>query len=98
MTKYYLEVIKEGISICLDSDINYHHHFEIGDIIYINMYSDKGPKVVFGGYAEYNAEFTLDWNKTVSTRLSIAGCITKGIMADITKQVDRDFKLKQLGI
>ena len=53
------------------------------------MYSDKGPKVVFGGYAEYDAEFTLDWNKTCSTRLSVAACITKGILADITSQVDR---------
>jgi predicted RNA-binding protein (virulence factor B family) len=98
MTKYYLSVLKDNVSICLDTDVQYHHHFKVGDIIPIHMYSDKGPKVVFGGYAEYNAEFTLDWNKTVSTRLSIAGCITKGIMADITLQVDRDFKLKQLGI
>jgi hypothetical protein len=98
MTKYYLSVLKDNVSICLDTDVQYHHHFKVGDIIPIHMYSDKGPKVVFGGYTEYNAEFTLDWNKTVSTRLSIAGCITKGIMADITLQVDRDFKLKQLGI
>ena len=27
------------------------------------MYSDKGPKVVFGGYGEYDAEFTLDCTK-----------------------------------
>ena len=81
---------------------------EIGDIINIHMYSDKGAKVVFGGYAEYDAEFTLvesfwvegmtDWNKNCSTRLSVAACITKGILADITSQVDRNFKLEQLDI
>jgi hypothetical protein len=98
MTKYYLSVLKDNVSICIDSDIRYYHQFEIGDIIYINMYPDKGPKVVFGGYDEYDAEFTLDWMSRTSARLSIAACITKGIMADITKQVDRDFKLKQLGI
>ena len=98
MTKYYLEVLKDNVSICLDSDIRYYHQFEIGDIINIHMYSDKGPKVVFGGYAEYDAEFTLDWTKTCSARLSIAGCITKGILVDITSQVDRNFKLEQLGI
>lgn len=98
MTKYYLSVLKDNISICLDSDIRHYHQFKIGDIINIHMYPDKGPKVVFGGYAEYEAEFTLDWTKTSSARLSIAGCITKGYLVDITKQVARDFKLKQLGI
>lgn len=98
MTKYYLSVLKDNVSICLDSDIRHYHQFKIGDIINIHMYSDKGPKVVFGGYTEYDAEFTIDWTKTSSARLSIAGCITKGYLADITKQVDRDFKLKQLGI
>ena len=98
MTKYYLEVLKDDVSICLNTDIRHYHQFEIGDIINIHMYSDKGPKVVFGGYAEYDAEFTLDWNKTCSAKLSVAACITKGILADITSQVDRNFKLEQLGI
>ena len=98
MTPYYLQVIKDNLSICLDTDIGYHHQFKIGDIITIHMYSDKGPKVVFGGWSEYDAEFTMDWTKKSSARLSIAGCITKGILVDITKQVDRNFKLEQLGL
>ena len=98
MTKYYLEVIREGISICLDTDVRYHHHFEIGDIIHIHMYSDKGPKVVFGGYSEYDAEFTLDWDKTSSARLTVASLITKGYVVDVTKNVNRDKKLNSLGI
>jgi hypothetical protein len=98
MTKYYLEVMKEGVSICLDTDVRYYHQFEIGDIIHINMYSDKGPKVVFGGYAEYDAEFTLDWDRNPSARLTVASCITKGYLADVTKSVERQEKLKQLGI
>ncbi len=98
MTKYYLEVLREGISICLDTDVRYYHYFEVGDIININMYSDKGPKVVFGGRVEYDAEFTLDWDKTSSVRLTVASCITKGYLADVTKNVNRDEKLKTLGI
>jgi hypothetical protein len=98
MTKYYLEVMREGVSICLDTDVQYHHQFGVGDIIPIHMYSDKGPKVVFGRSSEYDAEFTLDWNKTFSARLSVAGCITKGYLVDVTKNVDRDIKLNQLGI
>ena len=35
MTKYYLEVMREGVSICLDTDVQYHHHFNVGDVIYI---------------------------------------------------------------
>ena len=97
MTKYYLQVLKDNVSICLDSDIRYYHQFKIGDIINIHMYSDKGPKIVFGGYAEYDAQFTLDWNKT-SDSLSIAACITKGYLADVTKNLERDIKLNQLGI
>jgi hypothetical protein len=98
MTKYYLEVIREGISICLDTDVQYHHRFEVGDVIPIHMYSDKGPKVVFGGRVEYDAEFTIDWDKTESVRLTVASCITKGYLVDITKGVERQEKLKSLGI
>ena len=98
MTKYYLEVMREGVSICLDTDVQYHHEFKVGDIIPIHMYSDKGPKVVFGGYTEYEAEFTLDWDKAFSVRLTVATCISKGYMVDITKNVHRDEKLKSLGI
>jgi hypothetical protein len=98
MTKYYLEVLTGVISICLDSDINSFHHFRVGDVIPIHMYSDKGPKVVFGGKVEYDAEFTIDWDKRMSARLTVAACISKGYLVDITKNVNRDEKLKSLGI
>lgn len=98
MTKYYLEVLREGVSICLDTDVQYHHRFEVGDVIPIHMYSDRGPKVVFGGRVEYDAQFTIDWDKTTSVRLTVASCITKGYLVDITKGVERQEKLKSLGI
>jgi hypothetical protein len=98
MTKYYLEVMREGVSICLDTDVQYHHQFKVGDVIPIHMYSDKGPRVVFGGRVEYDAEFTLDWDKAFSVRLTVASCITKGYMVDVTKSVHRQEKLNQLGI
>jgi hypothetical protein len=63
-----------------------------GDIITIHMYSDKGPKVLFGTF-EYDAIFTLDWTKTASSRWSVSGCITKGYLRDITIQMVRDMKL-----
>jgi hypothetical protein len=54
--------------------------------------------VVFGGYTEYDAEFTLDWDKAFSVRLTVASCITKGYLVDVTKGVHRQEKLNQLGI
>lgn len=106
MTRYYLEVLQEGLSICVDCGsngfiIDHHHHFDIGDIITINMYSDKGlchgsvPKVVFETI-EYDAIFTLDWKEDVSSRWSVAGCITKGYLRDMTIQIMRQKKLEQL--
>jgi hypothetical protein len=104
MTRHYLEVIKEGISICLDTDVHYHHQFKIGDIIYINAYPYKNiynstkfysNKVVFGT-VEYDAVFTLDWTKTSSARLNVGSCITNGYLKDITIQMLRDKKLDLL--
>lgn len=102
MSKYYLSVVKNNVSICLDSDVQYHHHFKVGDVILVE-YDIKSTTLIFGGCSRNYSltsgpEFVLDWDKIKSVRMSIASCITKGIMADITKQVDRDFKLKQLGI
>jgi hypothetical protein len=62
------------------------------------MYSDKGPKVVFGGRIEYDAEFTIDWDKGYSDRLSVITAISKGYLVDVTKGVERQEKLKSLGI
>ncbi len=98
MTRHYLEVLKEGISICLDTDVHYHHEFKVGEIIYINMYPYKNiysNKVVFGT-VEYDAVFTLDWTKTSSSRLDVGSCITKGYLKDITIQMLRDKKLDLL--
>jgi hypothetical protein len=91
MTRYYLEVLKDNLSIDIDTDVNYHHPFKTRDIIPINMYS-TGAKVVLHN-SEYDAIFTLDWTKTASSRWSIAGCITKGYLRDITIQIERDMKL-----
>ena len=98
MTKYYLEVMREGVYLFRYGCSRYHHRFNVGDVIPIHMYSDKGPKVIFGGRVEYDAEFTLDWDKAFSVRLTVATCISKGYMVDITKNVNRDEKLKSLGI
>ena len=99
MTKYYLQVIKSGISICLDTHLSYYHEYKVADIISIHMYSDNGPKVVFGeGGVEYDAQFRLDWDKRANATLTISSCIIKGYLVDVTKGVERQEKLKSLGI
>lgn len=97
MTKYYLQVLDKDLSICLDSDVSYYHEFAIGDILTIEMWSDRGPKIKFG-HIEYDAVFTWKWNTLSSKRLTIAGAISSGILVDITRSVIRESKLKSLGI
>ena len=103
MTKYYLEVVKNNVSIFLDTDVQYHHEFNIGDIILVEYDIKGNTNLIFDGLSrQYSitsaVEFKIDWDKTCSMRLSIAGCITKGYMVDVTKNVQREEKLKTLGI
>lgn len=103
MTVYYLQVLVPDLSIELDSDINYHHHYHVGDVIKIHMYSDKGPKVVFGDRVEYDAEFVYKWDSSKAkgyqpTHGLIASFIISGYLSDITKMIHRQDKLAQLGL
>jgi hypothetical protein len=97
MTKYYLQVLDKDLSICIDSDVNYYHEFAVGDILTIEMWSDRGPKIKFGK-VEYDAVFTWKWNTLSSKRLTIAVAISSGILVDVTVSVVRESKLKSLGI
>ena len=72
--------MKDNVSICLDSDIGYHHHFKIGDVLLIIMDDDLGIKLKHDWIEVINPSFTLDWDKTCSARLSTASCINKGVM------------------
>ncbi len=97
MTKYYLQVLDKDLSICLDSDVHYYHQFAVGDILTIQMCSDRGPKIKFGK-VEYDAIFTWKWNTLSSKRLTIASAISSHVLVDITSSVIRESKLKSLGI
>lgn len=98
MTTYYLQVIEDNVSIIIDSDINYLHHFKIGDIIKVDMDLKKGPKVYFSHWTITEPYFILDWSETSSTRLSIAGCVKRGALLDISTQIERNDKLTKIGI
>jgi hypothetical protein len=50
MSNYYLHINTDRLSIELDSDVHYHHHFFEGDILTIkpNIGQKKALEVVIG--------------------------------------------------
>jgi hypothetical protein len=102
MTRYYLEVLKSGISISPKGE-DFVHRFCLGDIICINMYSDLADKHALGPYVvlsgkEYYAAFILLDSTSLFRPSLITTCIIKGYLVDITKNVHREEKLNNLGI
>jgi hypothetical protein len=97
MTKYYLEVASDKLSICLDTDINYYHHFKLGDLLLIEFGLDT-VLLKFGHMTIKNPEFTENWDSIKSSILSISSCVSSGRLVDVSLQVERQDKLKQLGL
>ena len=121
--KYYLQIVKDNVSILVDSDVGYYHQFKIDDVIEVVMndelqlgfqtqhlgislnirdliVTDIVGKEIYNanGWIIQNPRFTIDWDKFDRQELSIASSVMKGYMIDITKGVERDNKLKELGI
>lgn len=93
---YYLEVIKEGLSICLDSDINLYHHFKLGDIIELDYKLNEPSYLYFNNSKIKYDGLTIDWGKINQKRLSIASCINAKYIVDITKNVEREEKINKI--
>jgi hypothetical protein len=85
---HYLKVNREKISICLDSDINYYHHYKVGDIIQIEVGPELGVKL--HPYGIENPLLTMDWNEILSARVPIGRLLEIGHLIDVTKVVNRD--------
>jgi hypothetical protein len=100
MSKYYLQVVKDNVSILVDSDIGYHHHFKIDDVIEVVMDDNLEVSLNIHGWIiqKFGARFTIDWDKKDYQQLSIASSVMNGYMIDITKGVERNKKLDELGI
>ena len=102
----FLEVIKENISLLIDSDVGYYHTFEIGDIIEQNIYDVKLNErtiLLRGDYTKEIVQYTIRHAKfyggvPVSARVSIWKLIELGYVLDITKQMLRNKKIEELGI
>lgn len=103
MSNYYLHINTDRLSIELDSDVKYHHYFSKGDILTVNFINRTSSVTVIKElnnkkFGNYNAIFTLDWDSINSARLSIMQCISMGHMTDITKSIERNKKIEELGI
>jgi hypothetical protein len=100
MSKYYLQIVKDDVSILVDSDVGYYHHFKIDDVIEVVMDDNLGISLNINGWIiqKFGARFTIDWDKFDRQELSIASAVMKGYMIDITKGVERNKKLDELGI
>ena len=98
MSKYYLQVVKDSVSILVDSDLGYHHHFKIDDVIEVVMDDNLGISLNINGWVIKSKTFIIDWDKNDYQQLSIASAVMKGYMIDITKGVERNKKLDELGI
>ena len=112
--KYYLQIVKDNVSILVDSDVGYYHQFKIDDVIEVVMDDNLGislnirdlivtdivGKEIYNanGWIIQNPRFTIDWDKFDRQELSIASAVMKGYMIDITKGVERNKKLDELGI
>jgi hypothetical protein len=93
---YYLEILVDNLSICLDSDIYYYHHFKLGDII-VAHYGRNELHFLINGSKTDRHIFTLNWDN-ISENITLADAIRKGIILDRTKSIERENKLNQLGI
>ncbi len=100
MSLYYLSVKTNRLSIELDSDIHYHEHFKEGDILTIQLNANKPILVELNGknLKRYPFDFKLDWDSTKSKIVSINEAIRLGLVSDITKSIERNEKLKKIGI
>ena len=121
--KYYLQIVKDNVSILVDSDVGYYHQFKIDDVIEVVMndelqlgfqtqhlgislnirdliVTDIVGKEIYNanGCIIQNPRFTIDWDKKDYQQLSIASAVMNGYMMDVTKGVERNKKLEQLGI
>jgi hypothetical protein len=94
---YYLEVLVDNLSICLDSDINYYYHFKVGEIIRAE-FGGNDLQLIVDGCKIHETLIAIDWDKTKSKKVNLATAIKGGLLSDITINILREKKLNKLGI
>ena len=106
MKNHYYEVIKKGVSTCIDYDISYYHHFKVGDVICV---SDQfNPKLIYimNNYEKWQVghlvNFVIDCYSRNIRNVRIRELVCSGYFIEVTKgfvlKEVRDKKLNELGI
>lgn len=104
--KYY-EIMKDGISICLDTDVDYFHHFKVGEMICISNYYNPTLEYIVDKNSKWDmkAKFehlSKNWSSTNHQKWTIPECAYQGYFKDVTEGVVlsrvRERKLKEIGI
>lgn len=85
---HYLRVNREKISICLDSDVDYFHHYKIGDTIELEI--GKNLELILKPFNIEDPKFHLDWDETKSARVSVSKLLEIGHLIDVTIMVRRE--------
>ena len=107
MIKIY-EVVVKDLSVLIDSDRGYYHHFNIGDILQFKIKlrddfkkEDKEYPILIlnlGEHELYNPSIIINWSKSNWKKIDIYEAVSKVLIVDITTKMNREFKLKKLGI
>lgn len=98
---YYLEVISDGISLLIDSDVGYYENLKPGSILEAEFDTSHGIKLIQIDEVRLqivNPIFYIDVEKTETKRLTVSSLISLRKMADVTDSINRQKKLEQLGI
>ena len=95
--KKYLEINRDNIGICFDSDVGYYHWYRIGDVIELDIDVD-GVFMLYGykgnydnvdgvGLWRYEVNFHIDYENIASGRLPIGRLIESGHIIDISRDI-----------
>jgi hypothetical protein len=98
-----IEVVYDKISVGIDTEVGYYEHFKPGDLIVINdrsaeLIRGSEKRIILSYGNDYAIPFIIDWDKTISARVSAAKLLDLNYIKDVTKQFIRDQKLNELGI
>lgn len=97
---YHLQILKDNVSILIDSDIGYYHHLELDDIISVEFDSNSLKLISINNSKNtiHSPIFVTNWNSIKSKSMTIASLISLNYLSDISHMIDREKKLKSLGI
>ena len=102
---YYYEVLNDRISLPIDTEVGYYHHFKKGDIIHIETNEFNGNQenllsiIITNGINHiYNSEYfsrylVLDWDKTTSEIILLSN---KNYFFEVTDRELRNNKINEI--